>query len=103
MWKTCFDTSMIGGKEELAIWCENEADAADLINLLASHGCNWLGSSTLNQTHWRSYREETVYFITTNKTMQYGDRGYLGRHPNEKYLTCRYCGSVAIVEVEDLL
>lgn len=105
-WDTPFATDMIGGPNELAVWCKSYSDAKEFLSFLFDDGCRWAGSATDHSINWDSYREETVYFIHPKRTITFGDRDYVSRYGmDEMYSTCKYCGlgALAIVEVEDLL
>ena len=105
-WDTPFATDMIGGPNELAVWCESGDDAKEFLGYLLDNGCRWASSATDRSINWDSYREETVYFIHTKRTITFGDRDYVYRYSeSENYFTCKYCGLVApaIIDVEDLL
>ena len=65
-----FDPTLIG-KEEIIIWCPNEADHAELVELLVAHGVVWIHSETtaLNRWYWNEECELTAARIRPDRHM----------------------------------
>ena len=65
-----FDPTLIG-KEEIIIWCPDEANHPKLTELLEAHGVVWIGSETRPSDgwEWQEYCEQTAVRVRVNRHM----------------------------------
>jgi len=93
--------SEILNKKNIAIHCDSEEKAKELLGVLDLKGFTWFYTWSIKEedklkykNHWSLYKTETCYSFDDDMTLSYGNMGYFSRMQNE--------GIYQIIEFNDL-